>query len=120
MGSIPENVSKEINVWAAAGGATAAAAPIGVDSVLLSAEEIVMIIRLGTVFGVNIEKSAATGILSALVASGVGQAAAFAAFEAANLGYPFTIPVKVGIAVGLIETVGRAAYCYFENEYEHG
>ncbi len=118
--STPAHISKKIHKWALAGAATAAAAPIGVDSVLLSGEEIVMIINLGAEFGMNIGKSAATGILSAAIASGVGQAAAFAAFEAANAGYPLTIPIKAGIAAGLIEAVGHAAYAYFRNESKKG
>jgi hypothetical protein len=45
-------------------------------------------------------------------------AIAVAGLEGANLGYPFTIPVKIGIAVGIIELVGRATYTYFESEKE--
>ena len=76
-----------------------------------------MIIRIGTLFGVRIDKSAALGILSASIATAIGQAAAFTAFEAANVGYPATIPIKAGIAAGLIEAVGHAAFAYFNEQY---
>lgn len=114
---IPKKIKKQIHVWAAAGGATAGALPIPTDAIALVAEEVVMVIQIGSHFGISIDKTAAHGILSALVAGVVGtttHAAAITALEAANLGYPFTIPVKVGIAVGIIELVGFAAYKYFE------
>jgi len=120
--SIPKHHSKTIHKWAAAAGATAAALPVGLDAVALAAEEITMVIHIGSFFGADIEKSAAQGILSAVIATGVGTAAhtaAYAALESANLGYLFTIPVKIGIAVGLVELVGRAAYSYFEKR-SHG
>jgi uncharacterized protein (DUF697 family) len=68
---------------------------------------------------VDIEKAAAKGIAASVIATGVGVAAhtaAIAGLEAANLGYPLTIPVKAGIAAGIIEIVGRAAYSYFERK----
>lgn len=80
-----------------------------------------MIIRIGSLFGASIERSAAQGMLSAMIATSVGvsaHAAAIAGLEAANIGYPFTIPVKIGIAAGIIEVIGRAAYSYFERHNE--
>jgi uncharacterized protein (DUF697 family) len=117
--SISAEHSKEIHLWAAGGAAIAAALPVGVDAIALGAEEITMVIRIGTLFGVSLKKSSAQGILAASIATGVGtaaHAAAVAGLEAANIGYPATIPVKIGIAVGLIEVVGRAAYSYFEKK----
>ena len=117
--SITEKHSREIHVWAVAGGAIAAALPVGFDAVALAAEEITMVIRIGSLFGKSIEKSAAQGVLAATIAGTVGVAAhgaAIAGLEAANLGYPFTIPVKAGIAIALIEVIGRAAYSYFEKK----
>ncbi len=118
--AITEKHSKEIHKWAAAGALTAAALPVGADAIALGLEEIAMVIRIGGFFGSDIEDSAAKGILSSIIATGVGtaaHAAAYAALESANLGYPLTIPVKAGIAAGLIELVGRAAYGYFERVY---
>ncbi len=118
--SISEKHSNEIHMWALGGAAIAAALPVGADAIALSAEEITMVIRIGSLFGVSIKKSSAQGILAASIATGVGtaaHAAAITALEAANIGYPATIPVKVGIAAGLIEVVGRAAYSYFEKKY---
>lgn len=119
--SISEKHSNEIHLWALGGAAIAAALPVGADAIALGAQEITMVIRIGSLFGANIEKSAAQGIAAASIATGVGtaaHAAAIASLEAANVGYPFTIPVKAVIAAGLIEVVGRAAYSYFEKKYE--
>lgn len=119
--SISEKHSNEIHKWALAGAAIAAALPVGVDALALGAQEVAMIIRIGSLFGVSIEKSSAQGILTAIVATQIGVAAhvaAIAGLEAANVGYPFTIPVKAGIAAGIIELVGRAAYSYFERKSE--
>jgi uncharacterized protein (DUF697 family) len=113
---IPEDIRKKIHLWAAAGAVTAAALPVGADAVALSAEEVLMVIQVGSYCRVSIDKAAAQAILSGAVAQAVGGAAfsaAIAALEVANVGYPLTIPVKVGIAVGIIELVGVAAYRYF-------
>jgi uncharacterized protein (DUF697 family) len=117
--SIPQNHSNEIHLWAAGGGAVAGALPIGADAIALASEEVIMVIRIGSLFGASIEKSTAQGIVASVIATSVGvaaHAAALAGLESANIGYPFTIPVKIGIAVGIIEVVGRAAYCYFQNK----
>jgi uncharacterized protein (DUF697 family) len=117
--SISNEHSNEIHKWAIAGGAIAAALPVGLDAVALGAQEIAMVIRIGSLFGVSIKDSSDEGIVAASIASSIGvaaHAAAIAGLEAANIGYPFTIPVKAGIAAGLIEVVGRAAYSYFEKK----
>lgn len=109
----------EIHIWAAAGGATAGALPVGLDSTALVAEEIAMIIRIGSHFGRNLTRNMAEGILSSQLATVIGSTAyvaSLAAFEAANVGYPFTIPAKIGIAAGIIELIGNAAYSYYEKE----
>lgn len=119
--TISEEHSNQIHMWAAGGGATAAVLPVGLDAAALVLQELLMVIQIGSLFGVNIEKTTAQGILTATIASGVGVAAhaiAVTGLEGANLGYPFTIPVKIGIAVGIIELVGRATYAYFESEKE--
>jgi uncharacterized protein (DUF697 family) len=116
---ISDEHSNEIHKWAAGAGAIAAFLPVGLDAVALGAEEIAMVIRIGSLFGVNIEESQAQGILAAGIAGSVGVAAhtaAYSAMETANIGYPFTIPLKVGIAMGLVEVVGRAAYAHFQEK----
>ena len=115
--SIPEKHSKEIHKWALGGAAIAAALPVGVDAVALGAEEIAMVIRIGSLFGVHIEKATAQGIVASSIATGVGtaaHAAAIVALESANLAYPLAVPVKAAIAAGLIEVIGRSAYSYFD------
>lgn len=119
MRTIPKKPPKRIHVWALVGAATAAKLPIGLDAKALSAEEITMIINIGSMFGRSLTRSAAEGFFAANVATVVGQTAAFAAFEAANAGYPATIPIKASIAAGLIELVGHAAFESFRQEYEH-
>lgn len=119
--TISKKHSDQIHMWAAAGGATAALLPVGLDATALIVQEVLMVIQIGSLFGVKIEEATARGILTATIASGVGvaaHAALIAGLEAANLGYPFTIPVKIGVAVGIIELVGRATYSYFEGERE--
>ena len=119
--TISKKHSDQIHMWAAAGGATAAVLPVGVDAAALILQEVLMVIQIGSLFGINIKESTAQGILTATIASGIGvasHAALIAGLEAANLGYPFTIPVKIGVAVGIIELVGRATYSYFEREKE--
>ena len=57
-----------------------------------------------------ITESAAEGLIAAQLGGIIGTAV----FEAVNIGYPFTIPIKIGIAVSVIEGIGNAAYSYFE------
>lgn len=105
-----------IHKWAALGGATAGALPVGADAVALAAEEIAMVINVGSLFGISLTKAGAEGIIAASLGGLVGGTI----FEAANLGYPLTIPLKVSIAVGVIETIGNAAYSHFEKCGEIG
>ena len=119
--TISKKHSNEIHMWAVGGAATAAVLPVGIDAAALITEEIAMVIQIGSLFGVSIQETSAQGILTAAIASSIGvaaHAAGVAGLEAANLGYPFTIPVKAGIALGIIEVVGRATYSYFEKESE--
>lgn len=102
-----------IHTIAAAGGATAGALPVGIDVVALMAEEITMVIKIGEAFGVSVDQTMAKGILTACGCTAVGTAI----FAAVNIGYPFTIPAKIGIAVGVIETAGNLVYNYFEKNY---
>ncbi len=102
-----------IHWWAAIGGATAAALPVGADATALAAEEVLMTIRVAAMFGEKISKSAAEG----LIASSIGSVAGTAIFESLNLGYPATIPAKTLIAIGVIESLGNAIYEIYDNKY---
>lgn len=101
-----------IHRWAAAGGAAAGALPVGADAIALAAQEVLMTIRIASLFGVELSESAAEGVIAATVGHAVGAAI----FVACNVGYPFTIPVKIGIAVGVIETLGNAVFDYYEKQ----
>lgn len=101
---------KIIHKWAAAGGATAGALPVGPDALALAAEEVAMVVHVASLFGVSLTKAAAEGLIAANLGGLIGGTI----FEAANIGYPFTIPLKITIAVGVIETIGNAAYSHFE------
>lgn len=105
-----------IHAIAAAGGATAGAMPPLVDIPTLCAEEVAMVIALGKEFGVKLTKSAAAGVLTAAGCTVV----ATTIFEVANIGYPFTIPIKIGIAVSTIEAAGNLVYDYFDAKYGGG
>lgn len=102
-----------IHVVAVAGGAAAAALPVGADVIALAAEEVTMVMKIGQEFGVSVTESMAKGILTACGCTVVGSAI----FEAVNIGYPFTIPAKTAIAVGVIESAGNLVYNYFEKHY---
>ena len=98
---------------AAAGGATAGALPVGLDVVALMAEEVGMVIAIGKEFGVSVDEVMAKSILTACGCTAVGTAI----FAAVNIGYPFTIPAKITIAVSVIEAAGNLVYDYFEKKY---
>lgn len=102
-----------IHAIAVAGGATAGALPPFLDVPALCAEEVAMVIALGREFGVKLTKSAATGVLTAAGCTAVGTAV----FASANIGYPLTIPIKIGIASGVIEAAGNLVYDCFEAKY---
>ncbi len=99
-----------IHKWAAAGAATAGILPVGADAVALAAEEVAMVINIGGLFGISLTESGAEGIIASYLGGLVGGAI----FEAANVAYPFSIPVKIGIATTVMETLGNTAYSYFE------
>ncbi len=102
-----------IHAFALAGGTIAGATPPILDIPALSAEEIVMVIKLGKEFGVDIDKTAAAGVLTAAGCTVAGTAV----FEAVNIGYPLTIPVKIAVATATIEAAGNLVYNYFEKKY---
>lgn len=96
--------------------ATAVTLPIGADAVALAAEEVAMVIQIGSLFGISLTKAAAEGVIVAYLGGFIGGTI----FEIANVWYPVTIPLKITIAAGVIETLGNAAYCYFEKCSENG
>ncbi len=110
---MPRPSRSTVHSIALAGGATAGVLPVGLDVSALCAEEVAMVIKLGREFGVTLTKSAAAGVLTAAGCTVVGTAV----FAAANIGYPFTIPIKIGIAVGVIEAAGNLVYDYFDAKY---
>lgn len=79
----------------------------------LAAEEILMTINVAAMFGEKLSKSAAEGVIAATVGSAVGTTI----FEALNVGYPFTIPAKIAVAVGVIEALGNTIYEMYERKY---
>ena len=99
-----------IHKWALVGGTTAGTLPVGVDAMALAAEEVSMVVQIAGLFGRSLSEAAAEGLIAANLGGLVGGTI----FEAANIGYPFTIPLKITIAVGVIETLGNTAYSYFE------
>lgn len=102
-----------VHAIAVAGGVTAGTLPVGLDVSALMAEEVAMVVSIGKAFGVSVDKTMAKGILTACGCTAVGTAI----FTAVNIGYPFTIPAKITIAAGVIETAGNLVYNYFEKNY---
>ena len=102
-----------IHAWAVVGGTTAGALPVGADAAALAAEEVLMTINIAAMFGEKISKSVAEGI----IASTVGTVAGTVIFESLNVAYPFTIPAKIGVAIGVIEALGHAIYEIYDRKY---
>lgn len=102
-----------VHTIAAAGGVTAGALPVGLDVAALMAEEIGMVIAIGKEFEISVNEMMAKSILTACGCTIAGTTI----FAAVNVGYPFSIPVKTAIAVGVIETAGNKVYDYFEKRY---
>lgn len=104
-----KSAKQKIHKWALAGGAKVGVlSEIPSSVVPLYAEEIVMVIHVASLFGISLTKSAAEGVAAELGLIGT------AIFEAVNVGYPYTIPAKIAIAAGVLETFGNTAYSYFE------
>lgn len=102
--------AKLIKTWAATSAGTAAVLPVGLDAAALFGEEVLMVIHVAALFGHPITKEVAiqalnTGILGAIVGTAV--------FEGLNVGYPFTIPIKIGVATTVMTTLGIATYEFY-------
>lgn len=104
----------------AAGGAVAVAIlPIGADAIALRVEEVAMVIRVASIYGVKLTKSAAAGLMASGFAQMVGEKAALFALEASDAVGFAAYAIKAGIATALIESVGRCAVDYFEEYAEN-
>lgn len=100
-----------IHKWALASAATAGVLPIGLDALALTTEEIAMVIHVATLFGHEINEKTAE---QALATGALGNTVGTAIFEGLNVGYPFTIPLKIGIAGSVMEALGLATYAFFK------
>lgn len=100
-----------IHKWAAAAGATAGALPVGADAAALFGQEVLMVVNVAGLFGHKITKEVAT---QAILTGLMGNVAGTAVFEGLNVGYPFTIPAKIAVAVGVVELLGNTTFDYYE------
>lgn len=108
-----KNDKDTIHRWVGAMASTVGALPAGVDVIALKEEEIAMVIHVAGLFGMSLTHSAAEGIIAAEFGEVIGGTAIF---ESVNNGYPSTIPAKISIAGGVLDTLGKAAYYYFEKK----
>ncbi|HWR39929.1 MAG TPA: hypothetical protein VN611_10550 [Patescibacteria group bacterium] len=97
--AVQEAEAEEICRWAAARAGVIVIAP-AVGTVALVANEVYMIVKIGEVYGVKINETAAAGFLMALGAAFVGQTLATL--------IPFA-PMQIPIGVGVTYGVGKVA-----------
>lgn len=109
-----EEAKKIIHSTALAGAATVMWLPIGADAIALRGEEIAAIVMVAKIYGQNITKGAAAGLMSSGFAQMVGEKLALAALEASRATGMAAYAIKSSIAVSLIEAVGMCAIDYFE------
>lgn len=95
----------------AAGASSLIPIPIA-DAVPITAAQITMVIGLGKVFDMNLSKSAASGIISGLVAMEAGKTAARAVLKWVPIAGQIA---NVGIAAGFTETLGWATAYAFDS-----
>ena len=100
-----------IHKWAVASAVTAGSLPIVLDAMALTVEEIAMVIHVAALFGHEISEKTAK---QALATGVLGYTVGTAIFEGLNIGYPWTIPIKVGVATGVMEALGHATYLFFK------
>lgn len=107
-----------VHLTATAGAAIVAALPIGMDAWALRAAECILICCIAGSYGEKLTRSAAKGLMLSSFAQLAGEAAAITALEAAEaarIANPVIVyGIKSGIAVTLIEAVGRLAIAYYE------
>ncbi|MBQ3845826.1 MAG: hypothetical protein II817_12790 [Bacteroidales bacterium] len=96
-----------IHKWAAASAVTAAVLPVGVDAAALFGEECLMVVQVAAMFGHNISKKTAE---QAIVTGLFGTVVGYTVFEGLDVGYPLTIPAKIGVATAVMEALGNATY----------
>ena len=107
-----KTTSGSIHGFSLAGAITAAALPIGADSLALAAEECLLVIFIAAEHGEPISKKVA---LEAINTGAFGTCVGTAVFEALNIGYPFTVPAKITAAVSVMEALGHAVLVFYEN-----
>lgn len=100
-----------IETWAATSAATAAVLPVGLDAAALFGEEVLMVIHVAAMFGHSISRKVATQALNTGL---LGTIVGTAVFEGLNAGYPFTIPVKIGVATTVMTALGIATYEFYK------
>lgn len=63
------------------------------------------------------EKKLSKSVAEGIIASTVGSVAGTAIFESLNIAYPFTIPAKIAVTVGVIEILGHTILEMYERKY---
>ena len=124
--STTQDRKNAVHLAAAAGAGIVATLPIGIDAWALRLCEVIMVVCIASSYGERLTKSAAKGIMLSSFAQLAGEAAAITALEAAEaakyatvgtgIGPVAAFTIKSGIAVGLIEAVGRLLISYYENK----
>ena len=112
-----DEIRNQIHKWATTDATTIVTLPTGLDTQPLLTQEILMIIKVGTLLGVHIDKSIALDILSTKIETTIRHKTAFTAFETTNVSYPITIPIKINIIAKILEDVGLATFKYFNEQY---
>jgi len=107
---------KAIHKCAIIGATSAGTLPVGADALALASEEALLVVYIAAQFGHPISKDTAVQALTTgLLGTAVGTAAATALFEGLNLAYPATIPAKIAVATGVMETLGWTTYEFYKN-----
>lgn len=101
-----------IHKWAAAGAITAGTLPVGSDTTVLFAEEVLMIVNIASLFGYSISKETAK---QALLTGVLGNIAGTMIFASLNIAYPFTIPAKIAVATGVMAVLGNTTFEFYRN-----
>lgn len=109
---------KAIHATALSSALIVAALPIGVDAWALRLAECLMLMSIYAHYDIKLSQSAAESLLTAAFAQAVGEAAAYAALEAADAAAVLTggisLAICIPIAAGLIEAVGWTTIKYIE------
>ncbi len=110
---------RSIHKWAFLGANTAALLPPPADAFALASEEALMTVKIAALFGHALtKKTAAQALATGAFGVVVGTSAAIAVFEGLDLAYPATIPAKVLVATGVMESLGWTVYEFYKNGQE--